>query len=68
MIATDAGTLAIGIVADTVTQRQRLSSSLKELERLLGPLSAPRSANAEPVVNRISRLAPHPVPLLQPSD
>ncbi|EBA01458.1 chemotaxis protein CheB [Marinobacter sp. ELB17] len=31
MMATGAGTLAIGIVADTVTQRQRLRSSLKEL-------------------------------------
>jgi chemosensory pili system protein ChpB (putative protein-glutamate methylesterase) len=31
MMATGAGALTIGIVADTVTQRQRLSSSLKEL-------------------------------------
>ncbi|MEH6356958.1 MAG: chemotaxis protein CheB [Marinobacter sp.] len=143
MMATGPSILSIGIVADTVTQRQRLSFSLEKLglatcfcgspaklyasatlplaacwlvqledeeehpenwdlalidgdapvllgldpapadngqdharwqrklenklERLLGPLSVPQSANAEPVLNNISRSTPDSIPLLQPS-
>jgi chemosensory pili system protein ChpB (putative protein-glutamate methylesterase) len=144
MMTTSAGTLAIGIVADTVTQRQRLSASAQELglvtcfcgspaqlndraalplaacwlvqledeeehpedwdlaltnedtpvllgldpapaendkdytrwqrklenklERLLGPLSAPQSLTAEPVLTHISSSVPDSVPMLQPAE
>jgi chemosensory pili system protein ChpB (putative protein-glutamate methylesterase) len=144
MMTTGAGILAIGIVADTVTQAHRLSASVKELglvtcfcgspeelygratlplaacwlvqledeeehpedwdlaltdgdtpvllgldpapaengkdytrwqrklenklERLLGPLSALQSANAEPVLTNISSSAPDSVPMLHPTE